>query len=338
MATRPERDAALADSATRVSKATRIQMTDLAVNQRPMEAKQSRVLLIGAGATGLPVAAALLQADVALDIATRTRFEHLQVDGPNDLTVAYTVAVHTEAESVASYDGRFHDTVILATRTSQDKAVTEWLRSAVGPDTVVVALQSGVDHEDRLRSMVLPTTPIIPAVVYTHSERSEAGLAEVTGDIQIVIPHGAHSDEIQELFSGTFLEVQVTDNFRTIAWQKMVVNSSLGIMSVLTGKPPRAFADEGANSILLALLEEASAVACADGADLGDDFAQKLAEAIPRISPDNLPTIAIDRAAGRETEWQARNAAIVRIASSHGISVPLHNLGTTLIRVGEPGN
>ncbi len=313
-------------------------MTDLAVSHRPEQAKQARVLLIGPGAIGLSAAAALLQADVAVDIATRTRFSHLQVTGPEDLAEAFTVAVHTEPESIASYDGRYYDTVILAVKNNQLDGVADWLRVAVGPGTLLVALQSGIDIEDRLRPLLpVSTTPIIPAVVFTHSERFEPGVAQLHGAAQMMIPRGPHSDEIQELFSGTLLEVEVSDNFRTAAWRKMVINASLGIMSVLTGKPPRAFADPEANKILRALIDEAAAVARADGVDLGDDFSEKLAGAIPRISPDNLPTIALDRANGLETEWDARNQTILRMAKQYGVAVPLHHLGTTLLRIGEPG-
>lgn len=312
-------------------------MTDLAVSQRPEVAKRSKVLLVGPGAIGLSAAAALLQGDVALDIATRTRFSHLQVTG-EDIEEAFTVAVHTEPESIASYDGRYYDTVILAVKNNQLEQTAGWLRAAVGPSTILIALQSGLDIEDRIRPLLTTsTTPIIPAVVYTHSERYEPGIAHLHGAAQMVIPRSQFSDEIAELFADTLLEVEVSDNFRTAAWRKMVINASIGIMSILTGKPARAFADPEANKILRALIEEAAAVAKADGVDLGDDFGEKLAGAIPRISPDNLPTITLDRANGLETEWEARNQTIVQMAKQYGISVPLHSLGTTLIRIGEPG-
>ncbi|MGI9596792.1 MAG: ketopantoate reductase C-terminal domain-containing protein, partial [Acidimicrobiales bacterium] len=50
----------------------------------------------------------------------------------------------------------------------------------------------------------------------------------------------------------------------------------------------------------------------------------------------HLSSIAADRLAGRPTEWDARNGVVGRIATRHGIDVPLNEWLTALIRLGEP--
>ena len=49
-----------------------------------------------------------------------------------------------------------------------------------------------------------------------------------------------------------------------------------------------------------------------------------------------MASIVVDRLAGQPTEWDARNASVLRFADAHGIDVPINRLLTTLIRLGEP--
>lgn len=288
------------------------------------------VAVIGPGAIGLVVISALHDAGRRPLVAARSGFDRV-VHRFAGRELVHDVEVVTDPGAA---EGPF-DLVFLATKVHQSDSAAGWIEAMVGPDTVLAAVQNGIDHRQRL-CRYLAADAIAPVVVYVPAEREEPGVVTSSGRPSLVVPADRAGARVAQALAGSFLPVREVEDFITPAWTKLLINSSLGIIGVLGGAPNGVIAEPDAGALVRALIDEAAAVGRAEGADLPADIAETLVERIVTGAPDHRSSIALDRAAGRPTEWEARNKVVVDLADRHGIDVPLNRAGTTLIRLGEP--
>jgi 2-dehydropantoate 2-reductase len=289
----------------------------------------SDIAVIGPGAIGCAFAAAAIQAGHNIFVAARTPFATLDVTYPAGRVGGPVQTLHADA-------ARPFEVVLLATKAHQTAAAGDWLRALCGPQTVLAVLQNGVEQEARARALVAPGVQIVPAMVACPSDREAPGRAHISGPARLDIPRGEASERFQRALSPSFAEIRIVDDWLSSAWAKLVLNAVGGAIGVLTRRGNDVLADEGIGRIYRALAAEVIAVGRAEGAKLPDDLAERLLAMFAKGPHLHTPSIVADRLAGRATEWQARNEVVVRLASKHGIAVPLNDLVCTLIRAGEP--
>ncbi len=291
--------------------------------------------MIGPGAIGLVAVSALHDAGRRPLIAARTGFEHL-VHRHLDAEHRHEVEVITDPAEAAGRLAGPVDVVFLATKVHQSDGAANWIEALCGEGSVLAVLQNGIDHRDRL-GRYLPAESIAPVVVNLPAERNGIGQVTTTVPVSLTVPNDRAGARVAEALDGSFLAVKPVDDFLTPLWTKLLINSSLGVIGVLTGAPNGVIAEPDAGRLIRDLINEAAAVGRAEGADLPDDIAERIVNRVVDGAPGHRSSIAVDRAAGRPTEWEARNKVVVDLADKHGIDVPLNRAGTTLIRLGEPG-
>lgn len=294
------------------------------------------VALVGPGAIGLVVTTALVDAGHRPLVAARTPFERI-VHRLDDTTFEADAGTHFDLLTDPGEVPGPVELVIVATKIPQTSDAAPWLEALCGDDTVLAGVQNGIDHRVRLSTWV-PPHAVVPVVVNLPAEREAPGVVASSSRSSLAVPDDAAGQRLATALEGSFLQVRPLDDeaFATASWTKLVVNSAIGILAVLTGAPNGVIADPDARWLFNGLVEESAAVGRAEGADLPEDLADRLVERIMGGAPGHRSSIAVDRAAGRPTEWRARNQIVVDLAERHGIAVPLNRAGTTLIRLGEP--
>ena len=300
-----------------------------------------QVLLIGPGAIGLTVAGALHEAGVAFDIAARTPFDQVHLTPaatappatePAAGDAVFPVSVFTDPAA-----SRVYDTVMLATKANQVHGAADWLRTCVGPQSTLAVFQNGIEHVERVREFVGDSPAVVPVTVALPAHRESPGRVSVEGEARITVPDDPASVALAALFDNTFMQAVTSNDWHTAAWFKLLINASSGIVTVLTRKTlGEVMADEEAAALLAELIDEAAAVAEADGARISPGVGADVASGLTAAAGHHVPSILADRLAGVPTEWRARNDVVLRRAARHGIDVPLHRVGTTLLRLGDP--
>lgn len=287
--------------------------------------------VVGPGAIGGALAGAIIQAGGSPVICARTWFPELTVDHPGG-SISASVTCLTDEADVGPVD-----VVILAVKAHQTDAAAGWLRALTGPDTVVVVAQNGVEHHERVGGHLPEGTELVPAVIWCPSERHGAGQIEVGGRARLLVPEGPGADRLIALVEGSFFEIHTTSDWKTRAWDKLLINSAIGGGGVLTGRAGSELAaDPTVRELLLAMMAEAVAVGRAEGATIADERPAQILDAMGESGVIHLSSIAVDRRAGVATEWDARNRVIERLAARHDIDVPLNRWITALVRMGEP--
>lgn len=288
------------------------------------------IAIVGPGAIGTTVAAALHQAGRTPLLCGRTPRDRLTLlDG--DRRVDVPGPVLTDPDQA----GRKMDLVFLAVKATQTEAASEWLAALCRPDTVVCVLQNGVEQLEAVATHV-PPARIIPAVVWFPAQAQADGSVRLRGDARLSLPDMPAAHVVAEALQGTQCTVEITEDFQSVAWRKLLQNAVAGLMA-LTHRRAGMFARPDIAKLSLAYLQECLSVARAEGAKLGDEVPQEILAKFQAASPDLSTSILTDREAGRPLEWDIRNGVISRRAQAHGLSTPISDIIVPLLAAASDG-
>jgi 2-dehydropantoate 2-reductase len=294
------------------------------------------IAVIGPGAIGCAFAGALAEAGHEIAVAGRTRVDRIVVTHPAG-TVEAPVRWLGEGtpDRPQRSDSLRYDIVVLATKAHQTAAAAPWIARLCRPGTRLAVLQNGVEHRARVGPLVADDVTIVPAIVACPSDRTAPGRVTVRGVARLDLDATPGAADVVAAFAGSFAEVRISDDWLSAAWRKLALNAAGGGIGVLTRRGNEVLRDPGVRAVFVAIVAEVVTVARAEGADLPDDLGDRIVDGLAQSVADHLPSIVVDRLAGRPTEWEARNEVVVRAAKRHGIAVPYNEMVTALIRAGE---
>jgi 2-dehydropantoate 2-reductase len=230
-------------------------------------------------------------------------------------------------------------TVFLAVKAPQVRQAAGWLTRLCGPHTVLVVLLNGVEH----RSVVEPyltaahqdRPEIVPAVIWFPAAR-EGGRTILRGTPSLTLPDVPASHAVAELLTASKCRVELTDDFLTASWRKLLQNAAAGIMA-LTGRRAGVFGRDDIAELTRHYLGECAAVAAAEGARLSGDIAEEVLAQFRSYPPDLGTSILADRDARQPLEWDLRNGVVARLGRVHGIPTPVGDVVATLLAATSDG-
>ncbi|MDR6471761.1 2-dehydropantoate 2-reductase [Paraburkholderia graminis] len=288
------------------------------------------IALVGPGAIGTTVAAALHEVGRTPAIFGRSAHEQLELrfDGGR---IAVPGPVRTNPSEV---DNTF-DLVFVAVKSTQIDATAPWLSALCNKNTVVCVLQNGVEQKALVAPHV-PGSPVLPSVVWFPAQREPDASVWLRGKARITLPDTPETSLVLAALSGTRCSVDVAADFTSVAWRKLLQNAVAGLM-VLAGRRAGMYSRADIAGLALAYLQECLEVARAEGATLGDEVPQEIVDAFRGYPADLGTSILADREAGRPLEWDSRNGVVQRRARSHGIATPISDLVVPLLAAASDG-
>src|SRR5436190_11293246 len=175
------------------------------------------------------------------DVTFIARGPHLEAIRASGLTVhSQMVGDFTVAAPATDDPGTLGpvDLVIVGVKTYDlDTAVVQ-MRPLIGPDTVVLPLQNGIDATDRIAQAVGPASAIV-GVAYVSSFVDAPGVIKHNGLNKIVLgePGGGPSRRVERIASairGAGIGCEVPADVRTPLWEKFILLSGTGGVMALT--------------------------------------------------------------------------------------------------------
>jgi len=281
------------------------------------------VAVIGVGAIGGLVAAELLAAGADVTLCTRSPLDRLVVERdqhPRDFaTHALTDPAHAEAV-------RF---VVVALKAQDSASAAPWLARLAGPDTTIVVIQNGVEHDARLSPHA-----VVPAIINTAVERLAPGrLKHGSGDT-LTLADRPGAPEFAALLDGSIINTALETDFTTAAWRKLFANLAGNPLTTITQRRSEVFQVPEAYELARTVLEEALPVGRAEGAQLSDDDPQRTMDFLSALPPHVGSSMLYDRLNGRPLEIDPLVGAVIRAGRRHGLPTPraetLHALLTAL--------
>ncbi len=151
-----------------------------------------------------------------------------------------------------------------------------------------------------------------------------------------MLPSGPAAQAVAELLRVAGCRADCDPDIVTAAWRKLLTNALAGLMA-LSGRRCGMFRRDDVAALSRRYVAEFLAVARAEGARLGDDVADELADLFRRAPEDIGTSILTDRENRRRMEWDIRNGVIVRKARAHGLATPISDVLVPLLAAASDG-
>lgn len=289
-----------------------------------------RIAVFGTGAVGGYFGGRLAEAGESVTFIARGRT--LAALKSHGLRVSSILGDFTVAPAMATDDPASVgpvDLVLVGVKAWQVPEVALAVRPLLGPASVVVPLQNGIEAAEQLQQ-VLGAEPILGGLCRILAWLEGPGQvrhAGLTPSIAIGELDGSLSPRVervrQALRAAKGVTVETPRDIKTALWGKLMFIAAVGAVGAASRAPAGTFRSlPETRGLLAAVAGEVLALARASGAALGDEAVDKILAAV-----DSLPEIATssmqrDLMEGRPSELDAQLGAVVRLAREKGVAVP----------------
>ena len=231
------------------------------------------------------------------------------------------------------------DLVVVFTKGMHTRAAVESVRHIVADHTWFLTLQNGLGKPELIASL-FPRNPVALGVTDVPSDL--AGPAHVrshgTGSVRLWSADGAPSaglEQIRSLLDGAGIACVADPEIRTAVWEKASFNAALNPLAALTRLPVGGLDNDDGRALIGEVVAEAVAAAAASGVAV--DQARILSKIDHALAHHRThePSMLQDLRAGRQTEIETINGAVVRTAEAHGTPAPVNRAIARLIRLAQ---
>lgn len=288
----------------------------------------SSIAIVGVGAIGGVIGANLVRAGQhRVTFCVRQPAGALRITGVDEIAAGQIKEVVDPAQVPAA------DWVLVATKAHQTSGVVGWLRRLVGPRTRIAVLQNGVEHRERIVSLLphMPASEVVPVVVDFPAQLIDRGEIRQHAKAILTFADDPAGVAFAGLFAGTAIEARTTADFLSASWRKLCINVASGAVPALTGQGLHVLRRPDMGKFGLALMEEACAVGRRLGASLPSQLPADSLRMMRQTPAGAGSSMLWDRLAGRALEFDARNGAVVRAGRRVNIATPYNCAAVALL-------
>ena len=271
------------------------------------------VAILGPGAVGGVLAAGFMQNGV--DVVCVARPATGEVISSEGLTLVQGQATQTVRPRVET---ELREPVELLLVTVKAPALEAALQRVQAPPEFVVPLLNGIEHMTTLRKR-FPDSRVAGASV----GRIEAWLERPGVVIQPTpsVVMTVASDAPVELLRRAGVEVHVDGSAEAVLWEKLARQAATAALTTITQRPVGELrSDPELRARFRTAIDEACAIAAADGVQLSPDAEWEIIEGMPPLLTSST---ARDIAARAPSELDAITGAAVRAARRLGVDAPV---------------
>lgn len=298
-----------------------------------------RIAIVGAGGMGSYFGGLLARA--GHEVAFIARGEHLQALRANGLKIR---SVHGDFEisPVRATDQPAEigavDLTICAVKTFDIDTIADVMRPLIGPQTVILPLQNGVETPDQLARHY--GSAVLGGAVWVVSAVAEPGVVHQQSQFRRIVFGELDGQDtprlhtIHDALANSGAVVELTNDIRKVLWTKLLFIASFsGITSVTRAPAGPVMTCAESRSLLERAMREVETVTRAKGLALEPDVVESNMAFCDRMAPDATSSMQRDVIAGRRLEYDAINGAIVRAGRETGIPTPIHEFLWTCLKV-----
>jgi 2-dehydropantoate 2-reductase len=254
--------------------------------------------------------------------------------------------VRAAAENDTSMIGPV-DVAIVAVKAYDNATALPMLRPLIGPHTVVLTLQNGVDSVDEVAAVVgerhvlggttyVATALEAPGLIVQTGVHRSIIFGEVFGDRSHVSPR---VQAVADVLAAADIQSRPVADARVPIWDKFVY---LVPFSGFTGSARlpigQVWKFAHAQEMFYAASREVAAIAAAEGVTISPDRFDTLREYMDNIPATTRSSLLIDLEQGKRIEVEALQGAAVRRAAKHGVPTPIVSTLYAALKPWEAGD
>lgn len=290
-----------------------------------------RIVVFGTGGVGGYFGGRLAQ--IGEDVTFIARGEHLHAIKASGLRVESRsgefVVFPAQATDDVSEIGEV-DLVIVGVKAWQVPEAARTIKPLVGPRTTVLPLQNGVDAVSQLvrelgADKVIGGLCRIFSFVVAPGHIRHAGFTPSIIIGELDNRRTERIARVEQVFKRTGLQISIADDIQVALWTKFLFIASFSGVGAVANAPAGALrADPKWRAQMRNAMEEIYALAHARGIKLPANSIDTVMGAVDGLPEDATSSMQRDIAAGKPSELESQNGAVVRMARETGVEVPTH--------------
>ena len=249
-------------------------------------------------------------------------------------------ALRTNGLRVESIHGDFHldvnttvegtyDAILMTVKSWQVAEATASVVPLLGPESVVVPLENGVDSPEVIAKIVgVPHTlgGLCAIVSFSvspgHIRHAASDPLVMFGELDNRLT--PRVERLRDAFLAAGIRTEVPPDIHRSMWTKFLFIATMSGIGALTRVPIGEWrAMPEIRLIVEQSLREVVAVAAARGIDLGEDAVEKTWQRYDTLAAASTSSLQRDMVEGRPSELDAQLGAVVRFGKESGVPTPV---------------
>jgi len=229
------------------------------------------------------------------------------------------------------------DLVLFAVKLYDTEAALRALPALVGPQTLVVSLQNGIDSLERVKETVGPDH-VAGGTAYVAAVIAEPGVIRHTAMGRVIV---GSLDGTRSAILETFVDActaagfgaRASDQIMVDIWAKFAGLTALSGMTAVARSPIGLVCqDPDLLAMLKAALSESIAVARARNVPLPESLFGDIMSATTALPPNLRSSMLEDLERGKPLELPWLSGTVARLGDELGVPTPTHRLIVTLLK------
>ncbi|HEX7832954.1 MAG TPA: 2-dehydropantoate 2-reductase [Thermoanaerobaculia bacterium] len=289
-----------------------------------------RIAVIGAGGVGGYFGGKLAHAGIDTTFIVRgatldaLRTNGLRVDSANGDFAIERVQATNDPSSVGVVDA-----VLVCVKAWQMRDAIANIAPMLGPDTIVVPMENGIDAPDVLRASLDERNVVgglcaIVSFVVAPGHIRHAASEPVVMFGELDNRSSARTQALLDAFTKAGVKAEIPPDIHRSMWTKFLFITPLSGIGALTRVPVGKWrAMPEVRAIVDEMLRELIDVATARGIDLGDDAFEKTWQRYDALAPASTASLQRDVMDGKPSELDAQLGAVVKLGEAAGVATPV---------------
>ena len=291
-----------------------------------------RIAIFGSGGVGGYFGGRL--AELGEDVIFIARGAHLEAMNRTGLRVD-SIAGNFTLRQVSATDNPKQagkvDYVICSVNAWQVQAAAKAMRPMIGPETLVIPLQNGVEAADQLIE-VLGADAVVGGLCAIITFQTGPGHIKHFGANPLIrFGHlDNHADPRINALSETFnrcngVKSSIPDDIKVALWQKFMLISTWSGVGAVTRAPIGVLLQQAeTRQMLFDAMQEIYTLALARDIEMPEDSVQKTIDTLESFPANSTTSMQRDLVDGLPSELDAQNGAVVRLAEEVEVYTPVN--------------
>lgn len=290
-----------------------------------------RIAIMGSGGVGAYVGGRLAAAgEPVVFIARGAHLDAFKRDGLRIESPLHPVHLpRVEATDDPATVGPV-DLIVFAVKLWDTEAAVRAMAPMIGPETRILTLQNGIDSVEMIRAQA-GAGLVRGGVIYVSAVIDRPGVIRSPGGLHTIVADAAAGDPVMAAFAAACsradaLDAKLADDIDSVIWEKFVTLGAVsGATSLLRASVGTILAHAETKTFMRQLIDEAMAVARADGHAVRDGLADEVMTRLAAMPPSFRSSMSEDLERGKPLELRWLSGRVHALGLARGVATPAHS-------------
>ena len=298
-----------------------------------------KIAVMGSGGVGGYFGGLLARAGE--DVTFIARGAHLEAISSNGLRVVSDLSgefVVTRPATDDAQEAGFQDLILYAVKMYHNAEAISFIQPMVGPETVILTLQNGLDNGDLLAD-AFGRDRVMVGMCALQGRVREPGVVEQLGQVgrvvfgemgQGITPRG---EALLKLFEKGGWNVELSDNAMGAIWRKFIYLAGTAGINAITQAPYGEMRNIPETRELISRSYQGIIdVANALKAPIGDGVLEWAMNSLDEFPAEGMASLAKDFRDGNRVELDGITGTAVRLGKQTGVPTPINSTIYSLLK------